>query len=110
MAQEISFDEFKRADLRIALIKSVEPHPNADKLYVIKLDVGTEGEKQTCAGLKPWYEPDELVGKKVAVVLNLAPAKMRGEISETMLLAGEDGDVVAILTPEKDLAPGSKVV
>ncbi len=110
MAQEISFDEFKRVDLRIAQIKSVEPHPNADKLYIIKLDVGAEGEKQSCAGLKPWYEPDELVGKKVAVVLNLAPAKMRGEISETMLLAGEDGGVVAILTPEKDLAPGSKVV
>jgi len=110
MAEEISFEDFMKIDMRVAEIKSVEEHPNADKLYVIKLDVGPEGEKQTCAGLKPYYQPEELVGKRVAIVLNLAPAKMRGEVSETMMLAGQDGDVVAILSPEKDLAPGSKVV
>jgi methionyl-tRNA synthetase len=109
MADQISFEEFKRVDIRIALVKSVEAHPNADKLYVIKLDLGPEGEKQSCAGLRAHYKPEDLVGRKVAVVLNLAPAKMRGEISETMLLAGQDCDVVAVLTPEKDLAPGSKV-
>lgn len=110
MPEEISFEDFMKVDIRVARIKSVEEHPNADKLYIIKLDVGPEGEKQTCAGLKPYYKPEELVGKKVAIVLNLAPAKMRGEISETMMLAGQDGDVVAILSPEKDLAPGSKVI
>jgi len=110
MAGEISFEDFMKIDIRVARIKSVEEHPNADKLYIIKLDVGPEGEKQTCAGLKPYYQPEELVGKKVAIVLNLAPAKMRGEVSETMMLAGQDGDVVAILSPEKDLAPGSKVL
>jgi len=110
MAGEISFEDFMKIDIRVARIKSVEEHPNADKLYIIKLDVGPEGEKQTCAGLKPYYQPEELVGKKVAIVLNLAPAKMRGEVSETMMLAGQDGDVVAILSPEKDLAPGSKVI
>ena len=110
MPEEISFEDFMKVDIRIAEVKSVEPHPNADKLFIVKLDVGPEGEKQTCAGLKPYYEPEELVGKKVAIVLNLAPAKMRGEISETMMLAGQEGDTVAILTPEKDLAPGSKVI
>jgi len=109
VANTISYDEFKKIDIRIARIKTVEPHPNADKLYIVKLDLGPEGEKQSCAGLRPYYKPEELVGKKVAVVFNLAPAKMRGEISETMMLAGQEGDVVAILTPEKDLAPGSKV-
>lgn len=110
MPDEISFEDFKKVDIRVARIKSVDPHPNADRLYIIKLDVGPEGEKQTCAGLKPYYEPDELVGRKVAIVLNLAAAKMRGEISETMILAGQDGDVVAVLSPEKNLAPGSKVI
>ncbi len=109
MTETISFDEFKRLDLRVAQVKSVEPHPNADKLYVIKLDLGPEGERQTCAGLKPYYEPDELVGRKVAVVFNLEPARMRGELSETMMLAGQDGDIVAVLSPEKDLAPGSRI-
>ena len=110
MSEQVTFEEFKRMDIRIAEVKSVEAHPNADKLFIIKLDVGPEGEKQTVAGLKPYYQPEELVGKKVAVLLNLEPAKMRGEVSETMMLAGQEGDVVAVLTPEKDLAPGSKVL
>ena len=109
MSEVISFEEFKRVDIRIAVIKSVDLHPNADKLYIVKLDVGPEGEKQSCAGLRPYYTPEELVGKKVAVVLNLAPAKMRGEVSETMMLAGQDGTVVGLLTLERDLAPGSRV-
>ena len=109
MPDTISIEEFRKVDIRIAIIKSVQPHPNADKLYVIKLDVGPEGEKQTCAGLRPYYAPEQLMGKRVAVVLNLAPAKVRGEVSETMMLAGQEGAVVAVLTPEKDLAPGSKV-
>lgn len=109
MSEQISFDEFKRIDVRIARIASVQAHPNAEKLYIIKLDVGPEGERQTCAGLKPYYRPEELVGKLVAVILNLAPAKVRGEISETMMLAGQEGPVVAVLSPEKPLAPGSKV-
>jgi methionine--tRNA ligase beta chain len=107
--QLITFDEFKKLDLRVALVKSVVPHPNADKLYLVKLDVGPEGERQSCAGLRAFYQPEELVGKKVVIVFNLTPAKMRGEISETMMLAGTDGPVVAVLTPEKDLAPGSRI-
>lgn len=109
MSETISFEEFKRIDIRIATVKSVEPHPNADRLYVVKLDLGPDGEKQSCAGLRAHYTPDQLVGRKVAVVYNLAPARMRGEVSETMMLAGQDGEVVAVLTPDKDLAPGSRV-
>jgi methionyl-tRNA synthetase len=109
MSETVSIDEFKRIDIRIATVKSVDPHPNADRLYIVKLDLGPDGEKQSCAGLRAHYRPEELVGRKVAVVFNLAPARMRGEISETMMLAGQDGDVVSVLSPEKDLAPGSKV-
>ncbi len=109
MSEEITIDDFKKIDIRIATVKSVEPHPNAEKLYVVKLDVGEEGERQTCAGLRPYYEPAELVGKKVAIVFNLAPAKVRGEISQTMMLAGQDGTTVGVLTPQRDLAAGSKV-
>ncbi len=109
MSETVTIDEFKHIDIRIARIESVEPHPNADKLYVVKLDVGPEGMRQTCAGLRDYYEPEELVGRKVAIVFNLAPAKLRGEVSETMMLAGQEGDTVALLVPEKDLAPGSRV-
>lgn len=109
MTEPISIDDFKKIDLRIALVKSVEPHPNADKLYIVKLDVGPEGERQTCAGMRPYYTPEELVGRKVVIVLNLAPAKVRGELSETMMLAANDTERVALLIPEKDLPPGSRI-
>ena len=109
MSEEVTFDEFMKVDIRIAKVISAEPHPNADKLIVLKLDVGELGIKQSCAGLMGYYEPEELVGKTVAVVFNLAPAKMRGEMSETMMLAGQEGETVALLVPEKDLAPGSRV-
>lgn len=109
MSEEITFDEFKKVDIRIAKVISAEPHPNADKLFVVKLDLGELGEKQSCAGLRGYYEAEELVGKTVAVVANLAPAKLRGEISETMMLAGQEGETVSLLAPDKGLAPGSKV-
>lgn len=109
MSELVSIQEFEKFDLRIGVVTAVEPHPNADKLYIVKLDVGPEGEKQTCAGMRPFYRPEELLGRLVAIVLNLAPAKVRGEISETMMLAGQEGNVVAILAPDRELAPGSKV-
>lgn len=106
---QITIDEFARMDLRIATITSVEDHPNADKLYVIKLDAGTLGERQVCAGLKAYYTPQEMVGKTVAFVANLKPAKLRGVESQGMILAGDSGDVVAFLSPEKALPAGSKI-
>ncbi len=97
----ISFEEFQSMDLRTGTVKAVEEHPNADKLYVVQIDVG-DTEKQSCAGLRPHFEPEELEGKHVIVVNNLEPTELRGETSECMMLAvdTEDGDVVLLTTAE----------
>jgi methionyl-tRNA synthetase (EC 6.1.1.10) len=104
----ISIQDFSGIDLRVAVIKAVEEHPNADKLLVLKIDAG-DGEKQLVAGIKTHYSMEELVGKKIVVVNNLAPAVLRGVESEGMLLAARDGDNVVLLTTEKDVGPGSRV-
>ena len=105
----ISFDDFKKTDIRIARIKSVGNHPNADKLYVLKVDIGDE-ERQLVAGLRGFYTPEQLEGKSVAVIVNLEPAVLRGVESQGMLLAAVDGSNVVILQPEADVAPGAKVM
>lgn len=106
----ITIEDFTRIDLRVAEIKSVEPHPNADKLLVLKIDVGDGiSGRQVVAGIKNHYKPEELVGKKVIVVNNLAPAVLRGVESQGMLLAAQDNGKIVILTTEKDVKPGSKI-
>ncbi len=105
----ISFEEFKKLDLRIGRIATVENHPNADKLYVLKVDMGGE-ERQLVAGLRPYYSADELQGKLITVAVNLEPAAIRGVESQGMLLAASDGPMVSCLQPDKDVAPGSEVM
>ena len=104
----ISIDEFKKVELKIATIKSAEPHPNADKLVVLQIDLGTE-QRQICAGIKNHYTPEELVGRQIVVVANLETAKLRGLESQGMLLAASDEGRVVILSPEKNVQPGAKV-
>ena len=106
---QVTIDDFARIHLRLATVKSVEAHPKADKLYVIKLDAGEMGERQVVAGLKAYYKPEELVGRTVAFVANLKPAMLRGVESQGMILAADDGRNVAVLTPEKGLAAGSRI-
>jgi tRNA-binding protein len=104
----ISIDEFRKIELKIATIKSAEPHPNADKLMVLQIDLGTE-ERQICAGIRSHYTPEELVGRQIVVVANLETATLRGLESQGMLLAASDEGRVIILTPEKPVPAGSKV-
>ncbi len=104
----ISIQDFSEIDLRVAEIKAVEEHPNADKLLVLKIDAG-DGEKQLVAGIKNYYSAEELIGKKIIVVNNLAPAVLRGVESQGMLLAARDGDNVVLLTTEKDVGSGSRI-
>ena len=104
----ISIQNFSEMDLRVAEIKAVEEHPDADKLLVLKIDAG-DGEKQLVAGIKNHYSAEELIGRKIIVVNNLAPAVLRGMESQGMLLAAKDGDKVVLLTTEKDVASGSRV-
>ena len=105
----ISFSEFKQMEMKVGEVVSVADHPNADKLIVMQVKIGDE-QRQIVAGLKQWYAPEDLQGKKIVVVTNLEPAVLRGEKSEGMLLAAQDGDNVVVLVPEKDVASGSPVL
>ena len=104
----ISIDEFRKVELKIATIKSADPHPNADKLMVLQIDLGAE-ERQICAGIRSHYTAEELVGKQIVVVANLETATLRGLESQGMLLAASDEGRVIILTPEKPVPAGSTV-
>ena len=104
----ITIEEFAKVELRVATIKAVEPHPNADRLFVLKIDLGAE-ERQLVAGIRAHYSAEELVGKQIVVVANLQPATLRGVESQGMLLAASDGEKVIVLSPEKPIAPGAKV-
>ncbi|MFO8013854.1 MAG: hypothetical protein R6X20_11195 [Phycisphaerae bacterium] len=111
MSEQISIQEFQKVDLRVGRVTDVRHHPNASKLYVMDVDLGPElGTRQMVAGLKPYMAPDALEGQLVVVVANLEPATLRGEKSEGMLLAAQEGDTVVCLTTASPLAPGAKVL
>jgi methionine--tRNA ligase beta chain len=110
----IDFEHFSKIDLRVATVTACELHPNADKLLKVTLDDGTENGRQVCAGIKAWYEPESLVGKQVIIVANLEPRKLRGELSEGMILAasdllGDDERTVHVTTIDGSVKPGSRV-
>jgi len=101
------FNDFERLNLRIGQILSVSDHPNADQLILMEVDIGRK--IQLVAGLKKYYSKESLVGKKVVVVSNLKPAKLRGCESQGMVLAAEHDDMVRLLTPAGDASPGEMV-
>ncbi|HEY5542550.1 MAG TPA: methionine--tRNA ligase subunit beta [Candidatus Binatia bacterium] len=104
----ISIEDFRKIELKIATIKSAEPHPNADRLVILQVDLGSE-QRQICAGIRDHYTPEELVGKQIVVVANLETAKLRGMESQGMLLAASDDDRVIVLSPERPVQAGAKV-
>ncbi|MCX7703861.1 MAG: hypothetical protein N2234_07180 [Planctomycetota bacterium] len=108
MSGFIPFERFKEIQLRIGKVLSVENHPAADKLYIMKLDLGDK-VIQSVAALKPYITKENLEGKLVAVVCNLEPAMLRGVRSEGMLLAAQEGEKVVLLVPETDIAVGSPI-
>jgi len=111
---EIQFDDFMKLDLRVATIIEAEPHPNADRLLKLQVDLGFE-KRQICAGIKQYVDdPATLVGKQIVIVANLAPRTIRGEVSNGMLLAasvqeGEDTQDVVTVTPRSEVPAGSTV-
>lgn len=104
----VTFEEFKKLDLKVAEIKEVQDHPNADRLYVITIDVG-DARKQIVAGIKNFYSRESLLGRQVVVVNNLEPAMVRGVESQAMLLAAQDAEGVCIVSPDRKAAAGSIV-
>jgi methionyl-tRNA synthetase len=105
----INFEDFSKIDLKIAKVLEVNDHPNADKLYILKVDTGKDQVCQLVAGIKEHYQPQDLEGKSVVVLTNLEPKVVRGVESQGMLLAAQSQDKVVYLTPEAELPPGSKI-
>jgi len=109
MKPTIAFDDFLKLDLRIATVLEAEPHPNADRLLKLKIDLGDEA-RQICAGIRGVYEPETLVGRQIVVVANLEPRTIRGEDSNGMLLAaGGQAMSVVLLAPDSAVPPGTPV-
>lgn len=103
-----TIDDFKKFEFKVAQIEAAEPHPNADKLIVLKLRVG-EAQKQIVAGIRLHYTPEELVGKKIIIIDNLEPAVIRGVESQGMLLAASDETCLSLVTPEREISSGARV-
>lgn len=89
---EIAFDDFAKVELRVAKVMECEPIKKAKKLLKLKVDDGTSELRQVVSGIAPWYKPEDLIGKSVVIVANLKPAKLCGEISNGMILAGDTSD------------------
>ena len=107
----IDFADWEKLDIKVGKILKAEEIEGADKLLKLSVDTGDgKGKERTLvAGIKQHYNIDELVGKKIIVLCNLASRKMKGVESQGMLLAAVDGDEVVLLGPEKDIKQGSKV-
>lgn len=108
--EKIEFSDFSKLDLRVGRIVKVEEHPNADKLFVLRVDFGSE-ERAICAGLRGHYSADELEGKQAVFVFNLAPRELRGVESNGMILAASDSgkEKVVILTVDSEIENGAKI-
>lgn len=109
MKPEITFEDFEKIDLRVGKILEAEEIEGADKLWKLKVDLGEEiGERTLCAGIKEFYSRDELIGKKIIVVANLASRKMRGIESQGMLLASSNKEhsAVKLIEPEGEIGWG----
>ena len=104
----ITFEEFKKLDIKIAKIKEVKDHPNAEKLYVVLVDLGDK-TKQIVAGIRNFYKKEDLIGRSIVLIDNIEPAILRGVESQGILLAASDDKGISIITPDRDVKVGSIV-
>lgn len=105
----ITIDDFKKVELRVGRVLSAEVHPKADRLVVLKVDLGAE-QRQVVAGIRQSYpEPATLIGKQVILLANLEPAVIRGVESQGMILATQDAMGISVLSPDREVGPGSPV-
>lgn len=105
----ITIDDFRKLELKVGIIREADDHPQADRLYVLKVEVGGGVVKQLVAGIKTAYSKESLIGTQVIVVDNLQPAFLRGVESQGMILAASDENGVAVIAPDRTVAPGSMV-
>ncbi|MFW5498864.1 MULTISPECIES: methionine--tRNA ligase [unclassified Maridesulfovibrio] len=105
----IEFPDFQKVDMRVGTVLSVTKHPDADKLLLVKIDTGDDEPRQVVAGLAEFFKPEELEGRQVVVVVNLQPRKLRGEVSQGMILAVRNGEGMQLLSVSAPVANGCKV-
>lgn len=108
---KISYDDFSKIDMRVGTILKVEDHPNADKLYVLKVDLGEENPRTICAGIKSFYKKEELEGMQAVFIANLQPRMLRGVESNGMILAAstKNHEKVILVSPKDRIEEGSKL-
>ncbi len=104
-----TIEDFQKIDIRVGKIIEVKDAETRKPMYVLKVDFGDLGIKQSIAGIKPYYKKEELLNKKFVFVVNLEPKKIANILSECMILAAVKDDKVVVLKPEKDIEIGSKV-
>lgn len=109
MADEITYDDFAKLDIRIGTVVAAELVPETDKLIKCTIDFGEAGQRTIVSGIAQWKKPEELVGKQLPYIFNLAPRMLRGVESQGMLLAASDEAGVALLQPERAVPAGTKL-
>jgi methionine--tRNA ligase beta chain len=109
--EQITYGDFQKLDIRIGKVLTAEAVPDTDKLIHLTVDIGGDDIRHLVAGLKDYYQPSEMVGKLIVVLANLEPRKMRGIMSNGMLLAAstENFESVKLLTVDTDIPPGAKI-
>jgi methionyl-tRNA synthetase len=107
--EEITYDDFMKMQFQVGEIIACEEVPKSKKLLCSQVKIGSQ-TRQIVSGIKAWYKPEEMVGKKVMVLVNLKPAKLAGVMSEGMILCAEDAEGnVVLMTPEKNVPAGSEI-
>lgn len=104
-----TIDDFQKIEMRLGTVLSVDTIEGADKLYILKVDLGEENPRQILSGIREFVQPDALLGKQFPFVTNLAPRMLRGHESQGMILAGSFGDTLALLNPTVNLPNGTKL-
>jgi methionyl-tRNA synthetase len=104
----VTFDDFSKLDLRVGKVLEVSEHPDAEKLYLLKVDIGQK-IIQLVAGIRAFYEAQEVLGKLIVVLVNLEPKNIRGCVSEGMVLAAGSKEDVSLLVSDKNIAVGSQI-
>ena len=109
--EQITYGDFQKLDIRVARVLTAEPVPETDKLIHLTVDIGGEEPRHIVAGLREYYQPGEMVGKLIVILANLEPRKMRGIMSNGMLLAASTTDFarVKLLTVDEEMPVGSKI-
>jgi methionine--tRNA ligase beta chain len=106
----ITLDDFLKSDMRIGRILEAEDVPGARKpMYKLRVDLGDLGVRTIVAGIGAYYTKEELIDKRIAVVVNLKPRSIAGQMSHGMLLAAEDGDIISVLSPDRGVKAGSAI-